>query len=93
MEILPNISLVRDISISAKKLVEILKELKGAYKKELYIYTCYYILSKIKNLLTFFALDFRDVYIKVNLLFVFNNKILKYMFFQNISKSCPYIII
>ena len=92
MEIIPNTSLVKDIEKSVAILKDILKELKDANKKELYIYTCYYILSKIKNLLTSSALNYMDTYIKASLIFLINSKTLTYMFFQSISNSCPYII-
>ena len=95
MELLPNITMNNDLkgpNSSGEKLKKMLKELKDENQKEYYIYSCYWILMKIKNILTSSSINFKDCYIKAKLISFLDSKTLTYMFFQNMSNSCPYII-
>ena len=92
MAILPNITNLSNVDKLSKELLKILKELKDENLKEFYIYACFLILSKIKNILTSSALDYNDCYIKAKLIYAINSKTLTYMLFQFISNSCPFII-
>ena len=92
MGILPNITTLQDITKFSKDIHKIFNEFKEKKCKEFYICTCYLILSRTKDILISSDLDYRDCYIKSKLIHDLNNKTLTYMFFQNISNSCPYII-
>ena len=92
MEILPNITTEEDLDKFSKEINSLFKELKDNKFKELYIYTCFYILSKIKDILTSSELNYYDCFIKAKFIKVLNNKTLTYMFYQNICYYCPFII-
>ena len=92
MEILPNITTEEDLDKFSKEINSLFKELKDNKFKELYIYTCFYILSKIKDILTSSELNYYDCLIKAKFIKVLNNKTLTYMFYQNICYYCPFII-
>ena len=94
-DLVPNITTNKDLKeekSSGKELKKILKELKDDNQKEFFIYSCYLILAEIKKILTSSSLNYKDSYIKAKLISFLDSKTLTYMFFQNMSNSCPFII-
>ena len=92
MEILPNVTTLDDINKYSDEINKIFKEFKENKCKEFYLCTCYLILSRIKDILISSDLDYKDCYIKAKLINDLKSKTLTYMFYQNISNLCPYII-
>ena len=48
--------------------------------------------KELKKILTSSSLNYKDSYIKAKLISFLDSKTLTYMFFQNMSNSCPFII-
>ena len=92
MEIIPKITTKQDIFKFSKEINKILNEFKENKSKEYYFCACFLILKRIKEILTSSDLDYKDCYIKAKLIIDLKSKTLTYMFFQNISNLCPYII-
>lgn len=70
----------------------LLKEYKDSKNKELYVYTCFYILDKINELIASESNYSYACYVKVRLIQRLNNKSLTYMLYQYICYYCPFII-
>ena len=92
MGILPNVTTLDDIVKYSEEINKVFDEFKENKCKEFYLCTCYLILSRIKDILISSDLDYKDCYIKAKLINNLKSKTLTYMFYQNISNLCPYII-
>ena len=84
------ISQVNDAIKSIRKLFDEIKAKDN--NKELHLYACHTILSKIKTILTSSEINFKDIFIKSKIIFMTQSKTLTYLFYQNMAYLCPFII-